>query len=372
MKRKLGALVFAVLILLQVTILPADAAGEVYFTAVGENVLPLSDETMPFWSGGYLYLPGKIFTGNVWRSLDVAYVRTSRQLTILHSGGRSLMFELGKDYAKDSNGNQYTPGMIERGGEAFVPAYLLESFFDLQYSVTKVPHGHLVWLRKPGFGLTDKVFADAATSNMQSAYTTYMKSKETIQPVEAEEPELEKTPVTGKKVYLCMQARENMGPLLDELHHSRTSAAFFCTPRFLREQGDLLRRLTASGHTIGILAQGDDSNIPLEEQLEEANQSLEEATCGRTRLVYIPNATEAEAGKAERAGYRLWHPDLDNSGSALNGSKSAHGLVETISQRRGRVTVWLGNAVTPSGLRLFLAEAEHAEDRCLALTETVP
>ena len=368
MKRRWIALLLVVLLLCQTAGPSAEAAENVYFTAAGENVLPLSDATMPFWSGGYLYLPARIFTGNVWRSLDVAYVRTSRQLTILHSGGRSLMFELGKDYTKDSDGNSYEPGMIERGGEAFVPAYLVASFFGLQYSVTEVPHGHLVWLRKPGFGLTDKVFADAATSNMENAYAAYTKEK-TILP-EPEKPEIGK-PVSGKRIYLCMEAGTRSGALMDELHRERISAAFFCTPDFLEEQGDLLRRMAAMGHTIGLLVQGGDAEHPLEEQLEAGNQALERATFGRTRLVYLENGSEEERTALRREGWCLLDPTLDRSGYQLTSTSSAKALLEKVTARRGSVSVWLGDTVSPSGLRAFLAETEKTGNHCLALTETV-
>lgn len=42
--------------------------------------LPLSDATMPFWSGGYLYIPASIFTGTVRKELGINYIRTSKNL----------------------------------------------------------------------------------------------------------------------------------------------------------------------------------------------------------------------------------------------------------------------------------------------------
>ena len=62
MRRKLLAALFCAALMLQLAV-PAAAAGSVYFTAVNKNVLKLSDATMPFWSGGYLYVPSSIFTG---------------------------------------------------------------------------------------------------------------------------------------------------------------------------------------------------------------------------------------------------------------------------------------------------------------------
>ena len=51
MKRRLAACIFCLLLVCQLTASPAWAAERVYFTATGSYVLPLSDNTMPFWSG---------------------------------------------------------------------------------------------------------------------------------------------------------------------------------------------------------------------------------------------------------------------------------------------------------------------------------
>ena len=54
MRRKLAALLLCLLLVFQLSPVPSGAAETVYFTAVNKNVLTLSDDTMPFWSGGYL------------------------------------------------------------------------------------------------------------------------------------------------------------------------------------------------------------------------------------------------------------------------------------------------------------------------------
>lgn len=55
------------LVLLMVfSLTPSETRAEttVYFTAVNDQLLPdLSDETMPFWSGGRLYVPSTVITG---------------------------------------------------------------------------------------------------------------------------------------------------------------------------------------------------------------------------------------------------------------------------------------------------------------------
>ncbi len=371
MKRKIWAALLAVLLVWQLSIPTANAGGGIYFTAAGGNVLPLSDSTMPFWHDGYLYIPGTMFTDNVWRALGVSYIRNNRDVVILHNAGqaagRSLLFEPGKAYAKDSNGNVHQPGVIERGGIAFVPAFLVAAFFGLEYSVIDVPRGNLVWLRKPDFGLSAKYFADAATSNMEDVYATYMRGKEE----KPEQPEVtpESPSAPGAGIYLCMEAGENTAAILDVLEYDRSYAAFFCAPSFLEQQGDLLRRMISTGHTAGILVDSA-AEQTVEEQLEAGNRALEQATCWKTRLAYVKNGSEEDIRRVRDAGYICFEPDINRAGYKLSGKSDANSLMRQISPWKSSVTVWLGGTADQSGLRHFLTAVERAEDWCLALTET--
>lgn len=373
--KKVWTLLLCLLLILQLGLSPAKAVGDVYFVAAGSSVLPLKDSTMPFWSGGYLYVPSTMFSDNVWRALDVSAIVTDKEKLILHSQGRPLIFERGKPYAKDSSNNRYFPGAVERNGITFVPAYLVADFFNLQYSAIPVPRGYLVWLRKPGFGLTDQYFADAAYSNMEEVYKQYLKNKEKAKkPVVEEEEEIllpePEPPAAGKRIYLCVEAGEETGNILDELSRQRSGAAFFCTLEVLQEQGDLLRRIVASGQSVGILARGGHPEYTISQQLSLGNVALEEATCSRTRLAYLEGGSEEERRSAESNGFYCLRPNLDRGQYSLKSTSNAEALMKRISGKRGTVSVWLGNSADRTGLRAFLQAAERTESRCIALSET--
>ena len=144
MRKRAAALVLCLLLMLQITAPSVRAEQSVYFVAVGSNVLPLTDATMPFWSGGYLYISSSIFTGVVWSAVGISHVpANARQPLILYSGeDRSLIFNLDKPYAEDPQGNTYYPGAVVRNGNVFVPASVVASYFGLQYSlIPNVEHG---------------------------------------------------------------------------------------------------------------------------------------------------------------------------------------------------------------------------------------
>ena len=334
MRRKLAALLLCLLLVFQLSPVPSGAAETVYFTAVNKNVLTLSDDTMPFWSGGYLYVPSTIFTGE-GRDLGVSYYpNIARQTVLLYVDKTvysSLVFDLNKDYAIDNEGNLYFQKPIQRGGVIFLPISLIARCFGLLYSTVEVDRGYLVWVRNPDMDMEERYFADAAKSRMDYEYNQYLRNQSAEEDIAPEETE--PSTVTGQRIYLCVEAAdpERVKSLLDILDRYDAHAAFYCTEAFLREGGDLLRRMTATGQAIGL----------------------------------------AVDAAAEAAGFCPLDPDLDRAAYPLSSTGAADTLLQRVTSRGGEVTVWLGDSANAAGLGTFLSAAEAADDRCLAMTETV-
>ena len=374
MRRKLAALLLCLLLVFQMSAVPSEAAGTVYFTAVNKNVLSLSDATMPFWSGGYLYVPSTIFTG-VGRDLGVSYYpNIAKQTVLLYVDDTiysSLVFDLNKDYAIDNEGNMYFQKPIQRGGVIFLPISLIARCFGLLYSTVEVDRGYLVWVRNPDMDMEERYFADAARSRMDYEYSQYLRNQGTA--AEETVPEQsEPSVVTGQRIYLSMEAAESaaVSSLLDTLDRYDAQAAFYCTAGFLEEAGDLLRRMSAAGQAIGLIADAADDR-PVTEQLEAGNRLLSQAASVKTRLAWIRNATAEAVAEAEAAGFCCLTPDLDRSAYPLSSTGAADTLFQRVTSRSGAVTVCLGDGANAAGLGSFLSAAEAADDRCLAMTETV-
>jgi len=380
MKRRAAALVLCLLLVFQLSIPPARAADRVYFTAVGSYVLPLSDNTMPFWSGGYVYVASSIFTGTARETLGISQVFNSEQKRlVLYGGGRSLTFTLSANCALDDDGNAYYPGAVQRNGTVFVPANVVSRYFDLVYSVIEVEHGSMVWLRQPDYSASDKLYAAAARYQLNTVYADYIRAKESVPPVESS-PNVPSRPsasadgedaeLSGKEIALCLEAGNAAASLLDALSGYDAGAALFFTPEELERQGDTLRRMAAGGVSVGILADAADPDRTVEEQLEAGNAALFRATCGKTRLAYIRNAGPQALQAAGAAGFRCLQPEVDWSGRSLRSAPDARALIQRLAGRRGGAAVWLGEDVSPAGLRAFLSGVRKEEGRCAAYTET--
>ena len=370
MKKRVALLALCVLLLFQLAVPPARAAESVCFVAAGENILALSDDTMPFWYNGYLYISSSIFTGIARDSLNISrvYNKTMSQV-VLYSEGNALLFDVDTNHAQDAAGNTYYPGGIRSNGNLFVPASVVAKFFGLQYSFIEVSRGHLVWLRRPdSIQIQDSVFADAASFAMAEKYNEYQKSQESTDASDV--PATPGTEITGKVVYLCLEAGTDAAGMLDVLDRAGAQAAFFCDLDFLEQQGALLRRMTATGQAIGILADAENAEMTVAEQLEAGNRLLEQATCGRTRLARVENGSQQDVEAIEAAGYRCLDEDLDRSGYALRNVSHADSLRQRLATQRGNTAVWLGDSANAAGLRVFLSVSEEAGNRCLVWSET--
>lgn len=367
MKKRWLAMLFCAAMIMNLAVPPAQAEDFVFFTAMGESILPLTDETMPFLSGNQIYIPTSIFTGTVRKALNVSSTYNKQQkLVILYRGSQSLWFYLGRDHAQDNEDSVYYPGAIVRGNEVFVSATLVARFFDLTYTIAEVPHGYMVWFRNRDYPLSDERFADAASYSMDNRYAAYIKAKEEAAanaPTQAEIPEMD-----GKSIFLGLAAAENTARMLDTLEAAEDQAAVFFTPDQMAEMGGILRRMAVRGHSAGILLDGA-AETDVVQAAEYANRLLEEATCGRTRLIRVENAAQVQLDALRNAGYCPVVFDMDSS--SLYSTAQAETLVQQISRRSGSVKVWLGKTTSAAGLGALLRSVETADGRCRALTETI-
>lgn len=91
MKKRLMALVCA--LVLALTMMPVSAAEDViYIVAINDTVPEIQKSTMPFWSGGYLYVSCTAF-----QDFGIDYNSSAAKQTLLlyrSRGGGALIFDL--------------------------------------------------------------------------------------------------------------------------------------------------------------------------------------------------------------------------------------------------------------------------------------
>ena len=242
------------LVLLMVfSLTPSETRAEttVYFTAVNDQLLPdLSDETMPFWSGGRLYVPSTVITGT---DLGLFYSRSRDKSTaVVYRQGSALTFNFAAGTVADQNDRQYSGPAIVRSDVVFLPLDLLTQFFSLDYSYTRVTYGYLVRVKSDMVVLSDAKFIDAAAMSMEQRYNEYMKTHS-----ESNDPG--NTPdqnTDGDRDLVCLALRvtdeESANALLDTLASNNATATFLFSEEQLSSLGDLLRRVVISGNAAAL------------------------------------------------------------------------------------------------------------------------
>ena len=228
--------------LLLFTLAPAKTEAEttVYFTAVNDQLLPdLSDGTMPFWSGGRLYVP---YTAIAGTDLGLFYSRSRDKSTaVVYRQGSALTFDFAAGTVTDQNDRQYSGAAIVRGDVVFLPLDLLTQFFSLDYSYTRVTYGYLVRLKSDTVVLSDAKFIDAAAMSMEQRYNDYMKTHNGSN--SADTPPDSDTDNDRNLVCLTLRVTdENVSnALLDTLVKENAKATFLFSEEQLSSLGDLLR-----------------------------------------------------------------------------------------------------------------------------------
>ena len=343
------------LVLLMVfSLTPSETRAEttVYFTAVNDQLLPdLSDETMPFWSGGRLYVPSTVITGT---DLGLFYSRSRDKSTaVVYRQGSALTFNFAAgtvaDYADgwrecleecDQNDRQYSGPAIVRSDVVFLPLDLLTQFFSLDYSYTRVTYGYLVRVKSDTVVLSDAKFIDAAAMSMEQRYNEYMKTHS-----ESNDPG--NTPnqnTDGDRDLVCLALRvtdeESANALLDTLASNNATATFLFSEEQLSSLGDLLRRVVISGNAAALRIDASGGSSRTVSAIERANNALWAACNEKARLVALYGASDKTLRAVRAAGYCPIDFDLDYSGGLPTAAQAASSIAR--QARSGGCIAYLG------------------------------
>jgi len=293
----------AVLLALLLISVPARATGQIYFTVINNNLLPLTSDTMPTWFSGTLYVPYHVFDDNtsgaaMWMGLGThASYSVSNETVSIYNLDRMLVFDLEEDTCYDPhNGQTYLSPAITRNGLPYVPVGQVCSFFDLTYSyLTNLEQGILVRIKSSGPWMTDATFINSSKDYLNLRLQEYNQSQTYMPapPNPASPPEQESPENIPLYLGIRCQGGGSAGGLADVLDAQRVKGLFFFTPELLREQDDLARRLLSTGHSVGLLLSGE---TPEEsrEQLDRGGAFLREIACVRPAALLCPDGQRAE------------------------------------------------------------------------------
>lgn len=346
-KRPVLPLVLAVILAVGMFQPMPAAAANLYFTGINDSVAPLTSSSMPYWSGGTLYVPYTVFDANqngvgVSLGLYTSYNHRSHIVTIFNLK-QMLVFDLERGTCRDDmTGAAYDARAVMRYGKPYVPLYVVCSVFGLEYSYNQLSYisqGYLVRIKSADAVLDDGLFIDRAReliNNRLRDYTQSLSPAETTPTIPvspSEPPEVDGGNVATYLAFRCESA-DGLSAILNTLDGTGQYALFFLAPQVIEEEGGLVRRILGTGHSVGILAwEGE------KEALGRGRLALEELAHTRTTLAYVPDG--ARAGLEEQ-GWVCWKETLYlEPGDSVGGTAFAGTVLNRLGTRRRTVYLTL-------------------------------
>ena len=354
--RRLTALFMALALALLLSPAPvrASSTSDIYFTAVNDQLMDLSYDTMPFYSNSVLYVSSRLFEGG---ELGLSYGRNiNLGLATLYMQGSDLdlRFDIAGQTAYDKQYNVYNGYAIEKGGIVFFPLNLVCRYFGLSWSYNETDTIPLIRVKSSGVILSDSRFLNAAKTLMQTRYDDFVRIQSppqsqsprpggtTTTPEPDPPPEPPVQAAEGQKVYLIFDGRDAFGilPTLED-----TQATFLLTEEELTN-GDLVRALVARGHAVALRIQGK-TREEAEDELQKGREALWQAACLWLELAWYGGGTDLSSLLDSQGLVRV-RSEVDGSGMP------PAELLRSIGQYREDVAVYWGGEGRPDELTEFV------------------
>ncbi len=355
-----------------------DAAAvleNVYFTAVNDKLMPLNDETMPFWSNNSLYV---CYTAFDKTDLGVQYIRNySMGLAVLYTSKMDLRFDLANRTVYDKNGVSYQGSAIEKNGNVFFPLDLVCQYFGLSWTLSNTASVPLVRVKSDTVVLDDSSFISAAAPMLASRYAEYEKLVNASQQKQEEEEkppqEPEKPPVVepppihaadGQKVYLILSGKTGES-VRSAMRILADSPAIFLLTVQQMEDGDLVRALLGSGHSVALMVRSSTDSEILNE-LQRARELVWMASCSLLQLVWYEGEADT-AALFEEQGCVNVTAQLDRRTATMRSAKDVDALMRLIGRYQEDLSIYLGSDETyMDGLSTLLERLDQAKYRLCA------
>lgn len=322
----------------------ASGSSPMYLMAINNNVLQSTNENMPMMFGGALYIPYTMLSvqeTGIDMGVRTHYSSSQGTLTV-SDGEKTVVFDLKRNTVQDDQGPVTGAMTLVRNSMVYLPAdWLCDYFIQLGYSLSYTSYGMLVRIMNRNALLLDTAeFIDAADSLLRKNWEDYNRAQRpssqpptaspsgpsvsppvtpppTSSPTPSTPPPTESPsvtpstppePVLTAEVWLAFRYGKQTGKMADLLEEYDQRALFLFTTRELMEQDDLVRRLVARGHQVGLGLEGDDLDSCLN-QLNRGRELLRDICRTALLIVSAEDLSEDERSTVRAAGYVIWETD---------------------------------------------------------------
>jgi hypothetical protein len=381
--RRVFCLILTVLFAVVLPVLPILAQDGLYFTAINNTILELSDKTMPVRYKGMYYVPCSVF--NSIELKTYCLYSKSTQMVMISDLENILYFDMSAGSCYDEAEESFPYVAIYQNDTAYIPALFTADYFGITYDYLISDYAPVIRLTK-GSVLSNDAFLRGAAAIMESRLAQYnadhasAASTETPAPAETpvptelpgetpgpiesplptsrplETPQPSATPVptatpepirSNVNVYIAVLGLGDDSEAVAEMLMKRGYIpCFFFSAEDIRSRPETVRRLQGIGCGIGIRFEN-----ALAEEYEDASALLREAARTYTFLVASPAPITKAAGRsAENSGLRIW--------SAQPPESELYPLLEQLEQAEDRCDLILDGSISLSQASIL---ADHLQ-----------
>ena len=361
MKKRIGALLLAIIALALCLPFFGGAAASIYYTAVNDILLSLRAETMPVVIDETLYVPFSVFNNN---TLRIYYIddKESHTFSLYNGKNDKITFDFNSGRCTDDNGIVYWYKAINRNSTVYVPVNFVCQFFGFSYSlITSDRYNPIVRVKDDAYSYSDSEFFKSAESLLKTRLEEYLVETGEIPPNSSTSPGPGGNPLKAR-VYMSVEViGENTGYTLDLFDSYGYKAAFFLTAEEIEENSDIVRRIAGSGHTIGILCTQN-----FYEEYEAASAALFVVAKVKTLLISTSGGVDtAFEERVKEQGLLLWGYSFD-ARQVYSGSSIASAIGASSFRCDVRIGPDTGAPALSSALR-FMMDNEY---RVRVISET--
>ncbi len=306
-------LVFALVFALSLSA-AADNSG-LCFTATNDTLLDLG--SMASSVGGTYYVPCKVFSAF---GVYMNYFEADSTALLFNNNNKQIYFDMTSGNSYDADKNYYSVSAIFRNGQVYAPVYWVCNYFGLSCSVSVISgvgYGDIVRIKNGAQVLTDSQFLDAATSLMRSRYNDYYGVTPTASPSPSQ-PKPGDGAQSTASVALCVMGLPSQS-LMGTLDDYGDKACFFVTEEEVLNAPDMIRRICASGNSIGIHCKADPDS-----EIQQTADVIFDAAQARAVLIASPAAiSEACVQYAKVSGFAYYKQGLSFADNFIYDGKLA-------------------------------------------------
>lgn len=300
-RNRLICVLLALTLLVGLLCAPVNAASTFFFVAV-DDAIPLTLTAPPHQAATGLYVPYTVFDaspGGVVPAYDA-----EKQTLVLFNRSQRLIFDIGSDTVTDENGDSSTVLTTYRNGLLYIPIALCASHFGMSYSMLTSADGYQVLRFTTGGAVyDDATFIEKAENlisyRVSQSETPGQTEKPPAQGPNTQQPPAEEPVHTPVSVYAAITDAAVMADAATVLEKNGLRAAFFLTEEEITKNGELVRRLYAAGHTLGLTVSAEETDPA--SALARANTALDATLCGKS-LMALVTAAQADG----LSGYRVF------------------------------------------------------------------